>query len=169
MASVNLPDHSLRVEEVPLVAASELDDAERTLLKARITRRLDELNAVLVAHYYVDGDIQDLADATGGHVADSLEMARFGHASDAETLPPAVNAELRTYYDTVSGWLGACIREGREDGSITLPGNPDDTALLVMATIQGAAVAARCMKSRTHFDAAVGQLRIALAPAHAPT
>lgn len=86
MASVNLPDHSLRVEEVPLVAASELDDAERTLLKARITRRLDELNAVLVAHYYVDGDIQDLADATGGHVADSLEMARFGRDCPGDTL-----------------------------------------------------------------------------------
>jgi quinolinate synthase len=76
----------LRVEEVPLVAASELDDAERTLLKARITQRLDELNAVLVAHYYVDGDIQDLADATGGHVADSLEMARFGRDCPGDTL-----------------------------------------------------------------------------------
>ncbi|ESQ12245.1 MAG: hypothetical protein N838_34710, partial [Thiohalocapsa sp. PB-PSB1] len=43
-------------------------------------------NAVLVAHYYVDGDLQALAEETGGHVADSLEMARFGNDSDATTL-----------------------------------------------------------------------------------
>ncbi len=43
-------------------------------------------NAVLVAHYYVDGDIQDLAIETGGCVADSLEMARFGRDHPAKTL-----------------------------------------------------------------------------------
>ncbi|MFM7533983.1 MAG: quinolinate synthase NadA [Rubrivivax sp.] len=42
--------------------------------------------AVLVAHYYVDGDLQDLALATGGCVADSLEMARFGRQHPARTL-----------------------------------------------------------------------------------
>jgi len=41
---------------------------------------------VLVAHYYVDGEIQDLADRTGGIVADSLEMARFGFEHKASTV-----------------------------------------------------------------------------------
>ena len=41
---------------------------------------------MLVAHYYVDGDLQDLALATGGLVADSLEMARFGREHPAQTL-----------------------------------------------------------------------------------
>jgi len=41
---------------------------------------------VLVAHYYVDGDLQDLALASGGCVADSLEMARFGRDHPARTL-----------------------------------------------------------------------------------
>ena len=40
----------------------------------------------LVAHYYVDGDLQDLALETGGCVADSLEMARFGKAAPQRTL-----------------------------------------------------------------------------------
>ena len=43
-------------------------------------------NAVLVAHYYVDGDLQDLAEETGGCVSDSLEMARFGRDHAAQTL-----------------------------------------------------------------------------------
>lgn len=59
---------------------------ERTALKARIKRLLKERNAVLVAHYYVDGDLQDLAEETGGCVSDSLEMARFGRDHPAQTL-----------------------------------------------------------------------------------
>jgi quinolinate synthase len=47
---------------------------------------LHEQNAVLVAHYYVDGDLQALAEETGGCVADSLEMARYGTTADADTL-----------------------------------------------------------------------------------
>jgi len=43
-------------------------------------------DAVLVAHYYVDGELQDLALETGGCVADSLEMARFGRNHPARTL-----------------------------------------------------------------------------------
>jgi quinolinate synthase len=60
--------------------------AERDALKARIRELLVREKAVLVAHYYVDGDLQDLAEETGGCVADSLEMARFGRDHDAQTL-----------------------------------------------------------------------------------
>ena len=63
-----------------------LDDAEKAALKQRIKRLLDEQNAVLVAHYYVDGELQALAEETGGCVADSLEMARYGTTTDADTL-----------------------------------------------------------------------------------
>jgi quinolinate synthase len=60
--------------------------AEKAALKARIKRLLQERNAVLVAHYYVDADLQDLAEETGGCVSDSLEMARFGRDHPARTL-----------------------------------------------------------------------------------
>lgn len=60
--------------------------AEKTELKERIKRLLKERNAVLVAHYYVDADLQDLAEETGGCVSDSLEMARFGRDHPAQTL-----------------------------------------------------------------------------------
>jgi quinolinate synthase len=55
-------------------------------LKERIAAQLRANNAVLVAHYYVDGELQDLALETGGCVADSLEMARFGRDHPAQTL-----------------------------------------------------------------------------------
>lgn len=63
-----------------------LSDAEREEYKARIKVLLKEKNAVLVAHYYTDPEIQALAEETGGCVADSLEMARFGKDHPAETL-----------------------------------------------------------------------------------
>lgn len=59
---------------------------EKIALKERIKRLLKEREAVLVAHYYVDSDLQDLAEETGGCVSDSLEMARFGRDHPAKTL-----------------------------------------------------------------------------------
>ena len=63
-----------------------LPPAQRQALKARAASLLRERGAVLVAHYYVDGDLQDLALETGGCVSDSLEMARFGRDHAAQTL-----------------------------------------------------------------------------------
>ena len=59
---------------------------QRTALKDKIRRLLKEKQAVLVAHYYVDAELQDLAEETGGCVSDSLEMARFGRDHPAKTL-----------------------------------------------------------------------------------
>lgn len=59
---------------------------ERIEYKEKIKQLLKAKNAVLVAHYYTDPEIQALAEETGGCVADSLEMARFGKQHSAETL-----------------------------------------------------------------------------------
>jgi quinolinate synthase len=59
---------------------------QRAELKDRIRRLLKERNAVMVSHYYVHPDLQDLAVETGGIVSDSLEMARFGRDHVATTL-----------------------------------------------------------------------------------
>ncbi|MCU7839458.1 MAG: quinolinate synthase NadA [Candidatus Thiodiazotropha sp. (ex Troendleina suluensis)] len=63
-----------------------LSDQEKRHIKGRIAKKLKDQNAVLVAHYYTDPDLQALAEESGGCVADSLEMARFGAAQEAETL-----------------------------------------------------------------------------------
>jgi len=59
---------------------------ERVALIEKIISLLKEKDAVLVAHYYTDDDLQMLADVTGGKVSDSLEMARFGNQHPASTL-----------------------------------------------------------------------------------
>ena len=57
-----------------------ISPGEKPALIERARKLLKERDAVLVAHYYVHPDLQDLAQETGGTVSDSLEMARFGHA-----------------------------------------------------------------------------------------
>ena len=81
-----LEDYTMEVSSVPVHTVTALDDAEKEALREEIRSLLEEENAVLVAHFYVDGDIQDLAEETGGYVADSLEMARFGRDHPAPTL-----------------------------------------------------------------------------------
>jgi quinolinate synthase len=63
-----------------------LTSQQRAQLKERARALLKAKGAVLVAHYYVDADLQDLAEETGGCVSDSLEMARFGRDHAANTL-----------------------------------------------------------------------------------
>lgn len=63
-----------------------LSGAEQADYKAGITALMRQKNARLVAHYYTDPVLQELAEESGGFVGDSLEMARFGHDSDADIL-----------------------------------------------------------------------------------
>ncbi len=59
---------------------------EKRFYREKIKTLLKQHNAVLVAHYYTDPEIQALAEETGGCVSDSLEMARFGRDHPATTL-----------------------------------------------------------------------------------
>lgn len=73
-------DFQFPAKPMPLAVAEKEEYIEK------IKQLLIEKNAVLVAHYYTDPEIQALAEETGGCVADSLEMARFGKQHPAETL-----------------------------------------------------------------------------------
>src|SRR5258706_2857213 len=66
--------------KVPDVPSAE----EKVELKALIRCLIAREKAVLVAHYYVDAELQELADETGGCVGDSLEMARLGRDHPAK-------------------------------------------------------------------------------------
>lgn len=75
--NIVVPEHPLK---------PSLNDQEREGLIERIKSLLDERQATLVAHYYTDPEIQALAEETGGCVADSLEMARFGALAEQSTV-----------------------------------------------------------------------------------
>mgnify|MGYP000541594006 FL=1 len=64
----------------------ELSDTQQYEYVQQIKTLLKQNNAVLIAHYYTDPEIQALAEETGGCISDSLEMARFGRDCEADTL-----------------------------------------------------------------------------------
>ena len=65
---------------------AKLSPEQDLQLREQLKDLMAEKKAKLVAHYYVDSVLQDLAEETGGFVGDSLEMARFGRDCDAEIL-----------------------------------------------------------------------------------
>ena len=76
-AKVDVPAHP----EPELLTGRER--ADRLAAAAALLKSQD---AVLVAHYYTDQLIQELAELSGGFIGDSLEMARFGAQTQAQTL-----------------------------------------------------------------------------------
>src|SRR5260364_47940 len=77
--------HTHYIEEAWTRAPVTPPERQRALIE-RIRALLKRERAVLIAHYYVAAELQELAEQTGGCVADSLEMARFGRDSPARTL-----------------------------------------------------------------------------------
>ncbi len=86
-------------EKIPLQLQSKIDsiidnvtptpwlnEDQKADYEAKIKALLKEKNAVLIAHYYVEDELQALAEATGGYVSDSLDMANFGAQHEAQTL-----------------------------------------------------------------------------------
>ena len=72
------------------LATALADDASKRAVSPetydRVKALLQHSGVCLIAHYYVDADLQRLAEETGGFVGDSLEMARFGAAHPAQHL-----------------------------------------------------------------------------------
>ncbi len=59
---------------------------KRQQLFDEIKQLIKDKNSALIAHFYTNPEIQDLADATGGFVGDSLGMAEFGNKNPAKIL-----------------------------------------------------------------------------------
>ena len=68
------------------VTHSQLGDKAEAELRQRILKMLKDRDGILVSHYYVDDDLQDLAEESGGTVSDSLEMARYAYEHEASTI-----------------------------------------------------------------------------------
>ena len=138
-------DYSLLPAEVPAFVPEVLDGARREELKERIRELLRERGAALVAHYYVDGDVQDVAEETGGCVADSLEMARFGRDHPADTLIVAgvrfmgetakiLSPEKRVFMPTLKAECSLDIGCPPEEFRAFCEANPDRTVVVYANT-----------------------------------
>jgi len=76
-----IPETAVIQSNLPVYSAQQREEKI-----VNIKRLLKRKNAVLVAHYYTNKDLQMIAEETDGCVSDSLEMARFGNRYSATTL-----------------------------------------------------------------------------------
>ncbi len=72
------------LDKIDAFQVDSLSAAATADYKRRILDALASSGAKMVAHYYTDPVLQDLAEESGGFVGDSLEMARFGRDCDAK-------------------------------------------------------------------------------------
>jgi len=133
-------------------AADTLSRAQKDALRARIKELLRREDAVLVAHYYTDAELQSLAEETGGCVSDSLEMARFGNAHPATTLIVAgvkfmgetakiLNPEKRVLMPTLEATCSLDLGCPADEFTAFCDAHPDYTVVVYANT--SAAVKAR--------------------------
>ncbi|MEJ8677472.1 quinolinate synthase NadA [Plesiomonas shigelloides] len=129
-----------------------LTDDQKAFYRREIIRLLAEKDAVLVAHYYTDPEIQALAEETGGCIADSLEMARFGNNHPASTLLVAgvrfmgetakiLNPEKRVLMPTLEAECSLDLGCPEAEFSAFCDAHPDRTVVVYANT--SAAVKAR--------------------------
>ncbi|MCF6262868.1 MAG: quinolinate synthase NadA [Xanthomonadales bacterium] len=85
MLNYELIQEKISQARVSLTKLSITDSIKKQYI-SEIKTLLKQNNACLVAHYYVDAEIQQLAEDTGGFVGDSLAMAKFGLESSNDTL-----------------------------------------------------------------------------------
>jgi len=120
--------------------------------RQEIAAELRRQDAVLVAHYYCDPVLQALAEETGGCVADSLEMARFGSQHPARTLLVAgvrfmgetakiLNPEKRVLMPTLEATCSLDLGCPLEEFSAFCDQHPERTVVVYANT--SAAVKAR--------------------------
>ncbi|MBW1984857.1 MAG: quinolinate synthase NadA [Deltaproteobacteria bacterium] len=118
---------------------------EKSNLISRIKKLLQEQEAVLVAHYYTAADLQMVADETGGHVSDSLDMARFGNEHPAKTIVVAgvrfmgetakiLNPEKRVLMPTLEATCSLDISCPAEEFKAFCEKHPDRTVVVYANT-----------------------------------
>lgn len=138
--------------QLPPSDTDNLNPAQRQVLREEIKALLKAKDAVLVAHYYTDPELQSLAEETGGCVSDSLEMARFGNAHSAQTLVVAgvkfmgetakiLNPEKRVLMPTLEATCSLDLGCPIDDFSAFCDSHPEHTVVVYANT--SAAVKAR--------------------------
>ncbi len=133
-----------RTEDI-LARAPDYTAEARAGMIDRIKGLLQEQDAVLVAHYYTDPDLQMIADESGGYVSDSLDMARFGNEHAASTLVVAgvrfmgetakiLNPEKRVLMPTLEATCSLDIGCPVKEFTAFCDAHPDRTAVVYANT-----------------------------------
>jgi TetR/AcrR family transcriptional repressor of nem operon len=87
-------------------------------------------------------------------------------AAEYATLPPAMQDELRSFFDANERWLIGVLAEGLRAYEITFKESPQERARVLLSTLEGAMLIARAYGDDGRFRSVAKHLLIDLAPAH---
>lgn len=127
------------------VPSKKTSQREKLALTRLCADKIKANNAVLIAHYYTDPEIQFLAESTGGFVGDSLEMAKFGAKHPSDTLVVAgvrfmgetskiLSPNKRVFMPTLEATCSLDIGCEAEDFASFIKQHPDRTIVVYANT-----------------------------------
>ena len=148
--------------------ASELDMTTAALHyhfpgKAELGRALIEryTQRFLAALAEIDARIPDAPDKLDAYAAlysgvlRGQRMCLCGMlAAEYQTLPDPMRDAVITFIDANEAWVERVLSDGRQAGSIALPGPASDAARLIVSGLEGAMLVARPYGDVARFDTA---------------
>jgi TetR/AcrR family transcriptional regulator, transcriptional repressor for nem operon len=119
----------------------------------------------------VDSDSADATERLRGYVAIYGDVLRHGRmclcgmlAADFQTLPAAMRDVVLGFFDTNETWLTWVLKAGAEDGVLTFAGPAEETARVIVSTLEGAMLIARPYDDVARFTAAADRMIDGLIP-----
>src|SRR5256884_2229621 len=79
-------------------------------------------------------------------------------AADYTTLPTAMRAGVKEFFDLNESWLARVFEEGRKQGALRFRGSPLDSARLLLGSLEGAMLVARSYGDPERFTSAAQRL-----------
>jgi TetR/AcrR family transcriptional regulator, transcriptional repressor for nem operon len=79
-------------------------------------------------------------------------------AAEYETLPAPMREAIVRFFDESETWLAGVLEEGREAGSLRLPGRANDEARAIVDGLEGALLVARPLGDVDRFEVTAARL-----------
>jgi TetR/AcrR family transcriptional repressor of nem operon len=137
--------------------------------EAVIVRYAARFEAALAA---VDAEFAGAPDRLRGYVAIYADVLRQGRmclcgmlAADFQTLPAAMRDAVLGFFDTNETWLTWVLKAGVEDEVLSVAGPAEETARVIVSTLEGAMLIARPYDDVARFTAAADRMIDGLLPA----
>jgi TetR/AcrR family transcriptional repressor of nem operon len=85
--------------------------------------------------------------------------------AEFETLPEAMQAEVRRFFSGLHEWLGAMLDAGRAQGAFAFLGEGKETARAIVAMLEGSLIIGRALREPDELTAAMETVRRMVLPA----
>ena len=79
-------------------------------------------------------------------------------AADFETLPDAMKAGVRRFFEANEHWLAGTLAEGRKEKRVSFKGKPEEAASVLVSSLEGAMLVARSHGDVARFERIVRRL-----------